>query len=547
MTAKEENQMQTRVIDGPLLKRMILEAAANLDANKKTVDDLNVFPVPDGDTGTNMSLTLQYASRELEQSNDVTVSEISALASSGALMGARGNSGVILSQLLRGFAKACKGHKDMNLALAAQALKQASEMAYKAVMKPTEGTILTVARGMAEWAEVHVGEFEFMEEFLQEVISEGRRVLDKTPEMLKVLKDAGVVDAGGMGLIFIMEGTLNALTGKVSAFVPQIDWDKPVEDAIYAPEDLTYGYCTEFIILGENDETMRSALASEFETIGDSIIVVGDEQKIKVHLHTDNPDQAIAKALKIGSLTRIKIDNMREQVGARTPEPKADVPVELKKYGIIAVAAGEGMKALFLDLGVDEVVLGGQTMNPSTQDFVERLEQIPAENIIILPNNSNIILAANQSKELTQKNVVVVPTKTIPQGITALLGFDPEAQPEENLENMTTSAEQVKTGQVTYAVRDTSFNGKDINKGDIIGIFDKEIECVGSSPEEVCRQLMELMVNEDSELLSIYYGQDVSKEAAKQLLEEAEDQFENLDVELHWGGQPLYYYIVSVE
>lgn len=539
--------MQTRVIDGPLLKRMILEAAANLDANKKTVDDLNVFPVPDGDTGTNMSLTLQYASRELEQSNDVTVSEISALASSGALMGARGNSGVILSQLLRGFAKACKGHKDMNLALAAQALKQASEMAYKAVMKPTEGTILTVARGMAEWAEVHVGEFEFMEEFLQEVISEGRRVLDKTPEMLKVLKDAGVVDAGGMGLIFIMEGTLNALTGKVSAFVPQIDWDKPVEDAIYAPEDLTYGYCTEFIILGENDETMRSALASEFETIGDSIIVVGDEQKIKVHLHTDNPDQAIAKALKIGSLTRIKIDNMREQVGARTPEPKADVPVELKKYGIIAVAAGEGMKALFLDLGVDEVVLGGQTMNPSTQDFVERLEQIPAENIIILPNNSNIILAANQSKELTQKNVVVVPTKTIPQGITALLGFDPEAQPEENLENMTTSAEQVKTGQVTYAVRDTSFNGKDINKGDIIGIFDKEIECVGSSPEEVCRQLMELMVNEDSELLSIYYGQDVSKEAAKQLLEEAEDQFENLDVELHWGGQPLYYYIVSVE
>lgn len=539
--------MQTRVIDGPLLKRMILEAAANLDANKKTVDDLNVFPVPDGDTGTNMSLTLQYASRELEQSNDVTVSEISALASSGALMGARGNSGVILSQLLRGFAKACKGHKDMNLALAAQALKQASEMAYKAVMKPTEGTILTVARGMAEWAEVHVGEFEFMEEFLQEVISEGLRVLDKTPEMLKVLKDAGVVDAGGMGLIFIMEGTLNALTGKVSAFVPQIDWDKPVEDAIYAPEDLTYGYCTEFIILGENDETMRSALASEFETIGDSIIVVGDEQKIKVHLHTDNPDQAIAKALKIGSLTRIKIDNMREQVGARTPEPKADVPVELKKYGIIAVAAGEGMKALFLDLGVDEVVLGGQTMNPSTQDFVERLEQIPAENIIILPNNSNIILAANQSKELTQKNVVVVPTKTIPQGITALLGFDPEAQPEENLENMTTSAEQVKTGQVTYAVRDTSFNGKDINKGDIIGIFDKEIECVGSSPEEVCRQLMELMVNEDSELLSIYYGQDVSKEAAKQLLEEAEDQFENLDVELHWGGQPLYYYIVSVE
>lgn len=538
--------MQTRIIDGSLLKRMIQEASANLDANKKTVDDLNVFPVPDGDTGTNMSLTMQYASKELAATTEDTVSEISAIASSGALMGARGNSGVILSQLLRGFAKACKGHKDMNLALAAQALKQASEMAYKAVMKPTEGTILTVARGMAEWAEVHVSDYEFMEEFLQDTVAEGRRVLDKTPEMLKVLKDAGVVDAGGKGLIFILEGAINVLTGKESVFVPQIEWDKPVEDAVMSAEDLTFGYCTEFIILGENDDEVRSQLANTYETFGDSIIVVGDEEKIKVHLHTDQPDRAIAEALKIGSLTRIKIDNMREQVGALTTH-KTKEPVALKKYGIIAVAAGEGMKDLFTDLGVDQVVLGGQTMNPSTEDFLQRMDQIHAENIILLPNNSNIILAANQSKEMSDKNVLVVPTKTIPQGITALLDYDPESGPDENLEAMTSAIQRVKTGQVTFSVRDTSFHGKDIKKGDIIGIFDGDIQTVGSDPAEVCRVLLEHMVDDKSELLSIYYGQEVDKDTATSFSEAVEEQFEDLDVELHWGGQPLYYYIVSVE
>lgn len=538
--------MQTSIIDGTLLKKMFQEAAANLDANKKTVDDLNVFPVPDGDTGTNMSLTMEYASNELEKTMEMTVSEISAIASSGALMGARGNSGVILSQLLRGFAKACKGENEMDLQLAAKALKLASEMAYKAVMKPTEGTILTVARGMAEWAEEHVGEYEYMEDFLQDTISEGRRVLDQTPDMLQVLKDAGVVDAGGMGLIFILEGAWNALTGKKSVYVPQIDWEKPVEDAIQHPEDITFGYCTEFIIMGENDETMRTGLSSFFETIGDSIIVVGDEEKIKVHLHTDNPDQALAEALKIGSLTRIKIDNMREQMGARAL-PKDTKPEELKEYGIVAVAAGEGMKVLFEDLGVDEVILGGQTMNPSTQDFVNRMEKIHAKNIIILPNNSNIILAANQAKELSDKNVLVVPSKTIPQGITSLLEYDPEAAPEDNFQAMSDSLGNVKTGEVTYAVRDTSLNGKEIKKGDIIGIYDHEIHSVGKDPAQVCENLLEFMVDEDSELISIYFGEDVEEDTAVALADEMEGRFEDQDVEVNYGGQPLYYYIVSVE
>lgn len=539
--------MQTRIIDGTLLKKMFQEAAANLDANKKIVDDLNVFPVPDGDTGTNMSLTMGYASKELDDSTDTTVSEISAIASGGALMGARGNSGVILSQLLRGFAKACKGKAEMDLPLAAQALTMASEMAYKAVMKPTEGTILTVSRGMAEWARDHVGEYEYMEDFLGEVIAEGRRVLDKTPEMLQVLKDAGVVDAGGMGLIFIMEGAWNALTGKESVFVPQIDWEKPVEDMVLSPEDLTFGYCTEFIILGKNDEEIRENLIQFYDEIGDSIIVVGDEEKIKVHLHTDEPDKALAEALKIGSLTRIKIDNMREQVGVKGAKAQEAEPEELKKYGIIAVAAGEGMKKLFEDLGVDQVILGGQTMNPSTQDFVSRMGKIHGENIILLPNNSNIILAANQAKELSDKNVLVIPSKTIPQGITSLLEFNPEVEPEDNFQRMSDSLEYVKTGQVTFAVRDTVLNGKEIKKGDIIGITDGDIHSVGKDPEEVCKSLLEYMVDEDSELISIYYGEDVDEESADALGGEVEERYVDMDVEWNYGGQPLYYYIVSVE
>jgi DAK2 domain fusion protein YloV len=540
--------VETKAIDGILLKKMLMEAALNLDANKKTVDDLNVFPVPDGDTGTNMSLTMQYAVREIESLPEGNVSEISSLTSSGALMGARGNSGVILSQLLRGFAKGCKGHKELDIQTAAQALQYASDMAYKAVMKPTEGTILTVARGMAEFAMSRNKDYTNMENFLTDVINEGRAVLDKTPDMLKVLKDAGVVDAGGMGLVFIMEGALNALTGKESKFQqPAIEWDKPVEDRIESHEDITFGYCTEFIIIGDNDENVRDQLADKFKDLGDSIIVVGDEEKIKVHLHTDNPDKAMGMALEIGSLTRIKIENMREQVQNKAVKKPAKASVKPSKYGVIAVASGDGIKNLFEDLGVDEVILGGQTMNPSTQSFIEKIEELNAENIIILPNNSNIILAANQSKEISKKNVIVIPTKTVPQGITALLEFNPELLPNDNMDLMTEAASEVKTGQVTYAVRDTSFKGKDIKQGDIIGIFDGEITCVGNDPEEVCGELLNKMVDEYSELISIYYGEDVKKESAESFSASVESSYGEMDVELHWGGQPLYYYIVSVE
>ncbi|NTW73070.1 MAG: DAK2 domain-containing protein, partial [Eubacteriaceae bacterium] len=359
--------MQHTYIDGSLFKKMLKEAAVNLEANKKTVDDLNVFPVPDGDTGTNMSLTLRYAAQEISDHLEGSLSDMTSIASSGALMGARGNSGVILSQLLRGFAKACKGKKELSLEDVSIALQSASDMAYKAVMKPTEGTILTVAREMSSFAMSNHTKYESVELFLPDIIAWGKETLDKTPEMLPVLKEAGVVDAGGMGLIYIMEGALNGLTGKVSSFQqPEIDWEKPVIDRLESPEDLKYGYCTEFIIIGKNDEKIREDLKSEYDKIGDSIIVVGDEEKIKVHLHTDNPDQALGLAFKIGSLTRIKIDNMREQVGERRHlEEKRPAESKIEKYGVISVASGEGLKTLFADLGAKEVIMGGQTMNPS--------------------------------------------------------------------------------------------------------------------------------------------------------------------------------------
>lgn len=541
--------MQHTYIDGSLFKKMLKEAAVNLEANKKTVDDLNVFPVPDGDTGTNMSLTLRYAAQEISDHLEGSLSDMTSIASSGALMGARGNSGVILSQLLRGFAKACKGKKELSLEDVSIALQSASDMAYKAVMKPTEGTILTVAREMSSFAMSNHTKYESVELFLPDIIAWGKETLDKTPEMLPVLKEAGVVDAGGMGLIYIMEGALNGLTGKVSSFQqPEIDWEKPVIDRLESPEDLKYGYCTEFIIIGKNDEKIREDLKSEYDKIGDSIIVVGDEEKIKVHLHTDNPDQALGLAFKIGSLTRIKIDNMREQVGERRHlEEKRPAESKIEKYGVISVASGEGLKTLFADLGAKEVIMGGQTMNPSTQDFIEAINRMNAENIIILPNNSNIILAANQTKEISEKNIIVIPTKTIPQGITSLLSFDADKSMEENIETMTEVIKMVKTGQVTYAVRDTSFNGKEIKKDDIIGIIDNEIVCLGDNPDFVLLDIVDRMADESSELISVYYGSAVEESDAKKLILSIEEKYSGLDVELHNGGQPLYYYIVSVE
>ena len=540
--------MENQTIDGAIFKKMFVEAANYLEKNKRIVDDLNVFPVPDGDTGTNMSLTIHYAIEELKSADETDVSKLAALVSSGALMGARGNSGVILSQLFRGFSKGCKGKSTLGVEEFAKALQSASEMAYKAVMKPTEGTILTVARGMGEFAMDHYEEYDSIAMFLSDTIKEAEKVLDRTPDMLAVLKEAGVVDAGGMGLVYIYKGMYNGLTGKETVAEQQssIDFEKPIEDDIHSEADITFGYCTEFIIIGENEDSDRERLKEEYNKMGDSIIVVGDEQKIKVHLHTDQPDRAMKLALEIGSLTRIKIDNMREQVKNKS-EKKASPKEPLKDYGIIAVSPGEGLTELFKDIGVDEVITGGQTMNPSTQDFVDCIKKIHAKTIVILPNNSNIILAANQSKKLTDKEVIVIESKTVPQGITALISFDPQAEAAENEENMRDALEDVKTGQITYAVRDTTLNGTTVKKDDIIGLFDGKIVCVGKDPSQVCLDLIDQMTDDLSELISIYYGKDIEEEQAESTVQSIEEKYENYDVELHYGGQPLYYYIVSVE
>ncbi|MFZ7132056.1 MAG: DAK2 domain-containing protein [Eubacteriales bacterium] len=538
--------MQAKCIDGIMLKNMIMNAVNNLEKNKKIVDELNVFPVPDGDTGTNMLLTIQYAANELTQTKTENLSEVAQIASSGALMGARGNSGVILSQLFRGFAKGCRDKKILSIEDLCYALKESSDMAYKAVMKPTEGTILTVARKMAEFAIQNISKYEYMEDLMIDVICHGKKVLADTPNMLSVLKEAGVVDAGGKGLIIIFEGAYEVLTGKK---LPQETQDQPITERLFAddihtPEDITFGYCTEFIILTEKNGDIDK-LKEKLSSIGDSIIVVGDEEKIKVHVHTDDPDKALRWALEQGALTRIKIDNMREQMSKNN---KGFHPTkEVKQYGFIAVASGEGMKSLLNNLGVDQIITGGQTMNPSTQDFMNCIQEVNAENIFILPNNSNIILAANQAKSITDKNIIVIPTKTIPQGITAVLSFNSEESVEENEKNMKNTITAVKTGQVTYAIRDTQFNGKQIKKDDVIGIIDGNIDCVGSDKFQVTESLLSNMVDDESELISIYYGVDVEKDHISDFYKKIEEKYDDLDVEIHNGGQPLYYFIISVE
>lgn len=538
--------MEATLIDGKLLKDMVINAANNLETNKKIVDDLNVFPVPDGDTGTNMSLTIQYAANQLSQIDSDNLSEVAQIASSGALMGARGNSGVILSQLFRGFAKGCKDKKHLSIEDICFALKESSDMAYKAVMKPTEGTILTVARKMAEFAMENGFGYEKIDELLFDMIKHGQEVLEDTPNMLPVLKEAGVVDAGGKGLLYIVEGAYEVLTGKKlpEEKVIRKDSQKLFQEDVHSVEDINFGYCTEFIIL-TNDYADEVKLKDKLSTIGDSIMVVGDDNLIKVHVHTDNPDKALKWALEQGSLTRIKIDNMREQV-ANISSKSIKIKEKLK-YGFIAVASGDGLKELFSNLGVNEIITGGQTMNPSTQDFLDSIEKINADNIYLLPNNSNILLAANQAKELSKKNIIVIPTRTIPQGITALLSFDPTYNDNENKDNMEKIINNVKTGQVTYAVRDTQFNGHEIKKDDIIGILDGDIICVGNDKYEIAQSLISKMVDEDSELISIYYGTDTEEYKRNALYELIEDRFDELDVELHYGGQPLYYFIVSVE
>jgi len=542
------SDLHREVIHGSHLKDMIISGANNLENNKALVNSLNVFPVPDGDTGTNMSLTMSSAVKEISKCNDLDVTLIADSAATGSLMGARGNSGVILSQIFRGFAKGLKNIKDIDSLALANALMEGSNTAYKAVMKPTEGTILTVIRESAEFGIKIAKSTPNIATFLEKVIEKANETLNKTPEMLPILKQAGVVDAGGKGLIFILKGMHQRLvTGEIVQLSEapseetELDISKPIYD-----DDIVYGYCTEFFIKGRN--LNPDDFKNKIVDFGDSMVVVGDENLIKVHIHTNNPGSVIEEALRFGSLSKIKIDNMREQhQELLISEEEKAANQEMKNYGVVAVAMGSGISRIFKDLGADEIIEGGQTMNPSTEDILKSVDRINAENIIILPNNGNIIMAANQAKSLSKKNIVVIPTKSIPQGISALMTLDCEKSVEENEKKMNRAIKEVKTGLITYAVRDSNFDGVDIEEGNFLGITDGKISAVGEEITDVINKVMDAMVDEDSSLITIYYGNDVSEDDALKLEEDLKANYEDCDVELHYGGQPLYYYILSVE
>ncbi len=534
-------------IDGQLFKKMIFEGAQSLEQNKQIVNALNVFPVPDGDTGTNMSLTMQSAVREVKAVNTNSLEEIAGALANGSLMGARGNSGVILSQLFRGFAKGVKGKKKLTTMDLAKALKSGADTAYKAVMRPVEGTILTVARESAEKALLIAKREKNHVVFLEKAIAEAEETLRRTPEMLKVLKEAGVVDSGGKGLIYIYGGALAALTGKTTHIEDEEITQIVIEDEHHHGEDLEFGYCTEFIIRGAHVDT--EALKSKIETLGDSMLVVGNENVVKVHIHTNNPGKVMEYGIELGPLADIKVDNMRLQHRPTAESPVKTQPreAEAKAYGMITVTMGKGLTKIFSDLGIDQIIEGGQTMNPSTEDFLKAIDETNAETIFILPNNSNIIMAANQAKEISSKNIQVIPSKSVPQGITAALAFNPEAAIEENEAEMTKALQNVKTGQVTFAVRDTSFNDIVIEKDDILGIGNGEIKASGKGVEAVSLELLKKMVSDEDEMITLLYGDEVSEEEANHLVELVEESFPNCDVEIYYGGQPLYYYIFSVE
>ncbi len=558
--------MAVKTINTEMLQKMFLAGAANLEAKKEYINELNVFPVPDGDTGTNMTLTIMSAAKEVNALEKPDMASIAKAISSGSLRGARGNSGVILSQLLRGFTKEIREYEEIDAAVLARACDRATATAYKAVMKPKEGTILTVAKGAAQKAQEMAETTEDLEVFLAEVIKYAEEVLAQTPEMLPVLKEAGVVDSGGQGLVEVLHGAFDAFQGKEVDYTaieagPAVKMVKPGEQA---ETDIKFGYCTEFIIMtekqfSEKDETEFKAY---LESIGDSIVCVADEDVVKVHVHTNDPGLAIQKALTFGQLSRIKIDNMREehqeklikdaekaaaaQAQASAQEKKKKEP--RKPVGFIAVSIGDGMNEIFRELGVDYIIEGGQTMNPSTDDMLTAIDNVNADHIFILPNNKNIILAANQARSLTKdKDILVVPTKTVPQGITAVINYMPEADVDTNFETMQEGIKNVKTGQVTYAVRDTKIDDKVIHEGDIMGIGDQGILSVGQSVEETTKSMLSQMVDEDTELISIYYGQDVLAEDAERLAETIGEKYPDADVDLHSGGQPIYYYVVSVE
>lgn len=542
-----------KVIDAKTLQKAFLAGAKGLEAKKEWINELNVFPVPDGDTGTNMTLTIMAAAKEVAAIENPTMETLAKAISSGSLRGARGNSGVILSQLFRGFTKEIKTVDVVTTTTLANAFVRGTETAYKAVMKPKEGTILTVAKGMADKAVELVSQTEDIILFCEKVIEHGDYVLSQTPEMLPVLKQAGVVDSGGQGLMQVVKGALDGLCGKEIDLT--VEDSKPAAKTAGAAStedfDIRYGYCTEFIINVEKQYDMdtEQEFKGYLESIGDSIVVVSDDDVVKVHVHTNDPGLAIQKALTYGSLSRMKIDNMREEHQERLikeSEKKADEP--RKPYGFIAVSIGDGLGEIFKGIGADYLIEGGQTMNPSTEDVLNAIDCVNADTIYILPNNKNIILAAEQAKSLTaDKEIVVVPSKTVPQGITALINFAPDLSPEENTRVMVTEMGKVKTGQITYAVRTTMIDGMEIHEGDIMGLGDQGMLAVGRKVEETAVSALKKMVDEDSELISIYYGCDVTEEDAQAVLEQAQEACPDCEIELHSGGQPIYYYLISVE
>ena len=554
--------MAVKTINTELFRKMFLAGAANLEAKKEFINELNVFPVPDGDTGTNMTLTIMSAAKEVQSLENADMLTIAKAISSGSLRGARGNSGVILSQLLRGFTKEIREHKEIDAVILAKACERATATAYKAVMKPKEGTILTVAKGISRKAEELAETTEDLEVFIPEVIKYAEEVLAQTPEMLSVLKEAGVVDSGGQGLLEVIHGAYDAFLGKEIdyAAIEASGGTKMVKPSQQAEADIKFGYCTEFIIMTEKEFTDKNEaeFKAYLESIGDSIVCVADDDIVKIHVHTNDPGLAIQKALTYGQLSRMKIDNMREEhqeklikdaekaAAQQASEKKKKEP--RKPVGFIAVSIGEGMNGIFRELGADYIIEGGQTMNPSTDDMLSAIDEVNADHIFILPNNKNIILAANQAQSLTDdKDIIVIPTKTVPQGITAIISYMPEADVDTNIEALEEAIKNVKTGQVTYAVRDTHIDDKEIHEGDIMGIGDRGILAVGQSVEETTKEMLAQLVDEESELISLYFGQDVLEEDAENFAQEVEELYPDVDVDVHMGGQPIYYYVLSVE
>lgn len=555
-------------IDAKMLRRMFLTGAKNLDLKKNWINELNVFPVPDGDTGTNMTMTIMSAAAAVSELEDGSIDELAKAISSGSLRGARGNSGVILSQLLRGFTKGIRDREELDIPVIASSMQRAVETAYKAVMKPKEGTILTVAKAMAQTAESIASETEDLKTFFDEIIKAGNEALARTPELLPVLKEAGVVDSGGQGLMTVMEGAVDAFNGKELELVfeapQQLQQKKPLPEGHreISTDHIKFGYCTEFIIDLEKPfpESEEKKMKDFLTSIGDSLVLVADEDMVKIHVHTNHPGMAFEKGLEYGSLTRMKVDNMREEhreklfresekaqyLKEAAEEKAAESP--RKPVGFISVTIGEGMSEIFRGLGVDYLIEGGQTMNPSTEDMLNAIRQVHAESVFILPNNKNVILAANQAMELAEDcRVFVVPTKTVPQGITAMINYVPDRSVEENLQSMTEEIGNVKTGEVTYAVRNTKLDGQEIHEGDIMGIGDGKISSVGKDVADVTVRMLRSLVDEDSELISIYNGADYSEDDTAALLAKIEEAFPDVDVESSYGGQPVYYIIASVE